>query len=253
MLEAEQAFTSRGMDEIMDLAEDMLRYMTTRIYESQVGREMIASKEAHPADTPDAHVSAATLAGRYQGVMAGPWPRITYTACIALLQASGKQFEFPVEWGASLQAEHERYIAAAVGGGGPVFVTHYPARFKAFYMLSSSAPPAEGQTVDCFDLLVPDFCEVAGGSMREHRLPELLGAMHRHGLTRGDMSGKNYFGPEVAKELGGMKWYTDLRYWGTVPHGGFGVGFDRFLGYLSGVPNIREVVAFPRWVGRCDC
>jgi asparaginyl-tRNA synthetase len=99
--------------------------------------------------------------------------------------------------------------------------------------------------VDCFDLLVPEACEIAGGSMREHQLRPLIKSMQTKGMIPG---------PDPSDEdLGELKWYVDLRRWGSVPHGGFGLGFDRLLGYLAGVPNIREVVTFPRWVGRCEC
>ncbi|OBT75459.1 asparaginyl-tRNA synthetase, partial [Pseudogymnoascus sp. 05NY08] len=171
------------------------------------------------------------LEGRWKGILEGPWPRITYTEAIDALVASGEVFEHAPVWGAGLQAEHERFLAREVGKGGPVFVTKYPAEIKPFYMLpsSTSGVAEDRQTVDCFDLLLPDVCEVAGGSLREHSLEPLQAAMRKHG---------------VAEE--GMEWYTDLRRWGSVPHGGFGVGFDRLLAYLGGVGNIREVVAFPR-------
>jgi asparaginyl-tRNA synthetase len=113
-------------------------------------------------------------------------------------------------------------------------------------MLPSATKEDGRETVDCFDLLVPEACEIVGGSMREHRLEPLLKSMQEHELIPA--------GPNPSdKDLGALKWYVDLRRWGSVPHGGFGLGFDRLLGYLAGVPNIREVVTFPRWVGRCDC
>lgn len=256
MLEAEVSFEDE-LAGIMNLTEDMLRHMTTKLYHSKVGQEIIhGNRTGGSAADPDSAKLSAQLESRWKGIMSGPWPRITYTDAIDLLQKSGQTFAHPPVWGAGLQAEHERFIAGTVGGEGPVFVTQYPREIKPFYMLPSATaagPAPAGPTVDCFDLLVPEFCEIAGGSMREHRLPELLGAMHAHGLTAkafdGDVSGDAL----TEEALGGLKWYVDLRTWGTAPRGGFGLGFDRILGYLSGVGNIREVVAFPRWVGRCDC
>ena len=119
----------------------------------------------------------------------------------------------------NLSAEHERRLAQA----GPVFVTHYPTHLKPFYMLPSSRA-----TVACFDLLLPDLGELVGGSLREHRVDELTNAM---------------------RGLEDMEWYADLRRWGTVPHGGYGMGFERLVTWLAGVNNIRDVIAFPRWRG----
>lgn len=182
------------------------------------------------------------------------WPRVTYSDAIALLQQEGDRFSHKPTWGAGLQAEHEKYLAQHVGGGEkPVFVTHYPRDIKAFYMretreTSAEAGQAPGATVDCFDLLVPEFCEIAGGSMREHRLETLLDAMKRTGILKPPSDGA----PEQTS-AGSLDWYVDLRRWGCPPHGGFGVGFDRLLSYLSGVQTVRDMVSFPRWFGRCDC
>jgi len=186
------------------------------------------------------------IENRWRGMMSTKWPRITYTDAIDLLQKSATQFEHQPIWGHGLQPEHERFIASNVGLGAPVFVTHYPRDIKPFYMLTSHASNGSGlNTVECFDLLVPDACELVGGSMREHRLPQLLDSMRKHGLVTQNSTGE--------ESLGSLQWYVDLRKWGSIPHGGFGLGFDRLIGYLAGVGNVRDVVAFPRWVGRCDC
>jgi asparaginyl-tRNA synthetase len=130
---------------------------------------------------------------------------------------------------------------------------------------SSSGTQESQTTVACFDLLVPEICEIVGGSLREHRLPQLRESMQRHGLLKPPRrlqditQAKEMVSPLVTQDLSSemvppnLQWYLDLRRFGSVPHGGFGLGFDRLLCYLSGVSNIRDVVAFPRWHGRCDC
>jgi len=249
MLEAEVSFVEE-IESVMSLVEDMLRHMTKALYENQVGQEILHGRRTGESGL-DAQISPQSkeLERRWQGMMKGPWPRITYTDAIFLLQSSGQNFDYKPQWGLGLQAEHERFIASTVGGGLPVFVTSYPRSVKPFYMLPSTTSSTNPQqTVECFDLLVPEVCEIVGGSMREHRLPQLIEAMREHGLVARDRSVM-----PSNEALGSLKWYVDLRKWGSVPHGGFGLGFDRLLGYLAGVQNIREVVTFPRWVGRCDC
>ena len=240
MLEAEMGFVD-GVDDVMNLVEDMLRYVAaenrgSRAYGELLSRSSTANAESDLEDPK-------TVEQRWTGLLsAAPWPRITYAEALRLLKDAPVEFEYAPVWEQGLMTEHERYLARVVGGaeGTPVFVTHYPRVSKAFYMLpteGSSGSP-ETETVDCFDLLVPEFCEIAGGSMREHRLEQLLATMQARGMP---------FSP------GGLDWYVDLRRWGCPPHGGFGVGFDRLLCYLTGVQTIRDMVAFPRWFGRCDC
>lgn len=244
MLEAEVNFVEE-MEGVLSLVEDMLRHMTEGLFKSRVGQEVLHGKRSSD-EGDEAKKRSEELERRWKGMMSGPWPRITYSEAISLLESQSQQkFEHAPRWGSGLQAEHERFLASAVGGGQPVFVTNYPKAIKPFYMLESTASGSQ-QTVECFDLLVPEICEIAGGSMREHRLPQLLSNMQQHGMIAPDSISE--------EDLGGrLKWYIDLRRWGSVPHGGFGLGFDRLLGYLSGVTNVREVVTFPRWVGRCEC
>lgn len=250
MLEAEVNFAD-GMDIVMNVVEDMLRDLTSSLCGSALGKELLSgNRTGENHTTLEAMEHSKLIQGRWRGMMAQSWPRITYSQAIKLLQESDQEFEYKPVWGGGLQAEHERYIASTVGrGGSPVFVTHYPKSIKPFYMLSSESEKAGDiqETVDCFDLLVPEICEIVGGSMREYRLTELVKSMQAHGMIPQDA--------DLADQeaFGSLKWYVDLRKWGSVPHGGFGLGFDRLLGYLAGVSNIREVVAFPRWVGRCDC
>jgi asparaginyl-tRNA synthetase len=269
MLEAEMTFVD-DMGGVMDLAEDMLRHLSTSLFDTQVAQELFTRSPHLGSDL----VPAEDVKQRWEGLMQPSWPRITYTEAINTLNKKADTFDFRPVWGNGLQAEHERYIAQHVGGGKPVFVTDYPRDIKAFYMKQqpdsgvvdqAPAGSAPGPTVECFDLLVPELCEIAGGSMREHRLPNLLEAMRRHGIATPpslDTTGSN---PSVSSITGTgetttepssdstLDWYVDLRRWGCPPHGGFGIGFDRLLCYLSGVRTIRDVVAFPRWFGRCDC
>jgi asparaginyl-tRNA synthetase len=265
MLEAEMTFVDE-IDEVMDLLEDMLKNMTKNLYMSKAAQELRQS-------------GGDELARRWEGMMnpaGGKWPRITYTEAIDILKTEEHRFEHKPIWGAGLQAEHEKFLAKTVGGGrnaashAPVFVTNYPRDIKAFYMRSSgSTLPSSivdcrdaastvdiglGHTVDCFDLIVPELCEIAGGSMREHRLDQLLKSMESRGMIAPQKEAKHK-GPLGVDGTHGsnLDWYIDLRRWGSPPHGGFGLGFDRLLGYLAGVQSVRDVVAFPRWVGRCDC
>ncbi|KAH3906407.1 hypothetical protein HBI56_198540 [Parastagonospora nodorum] len=253
MLEAELAFVD-DLQVVMNVVEDLLRAVATELQSSVVGQELLESR-ARDHSTESASLSRDALAQRWQGLIDGPWPRITYEAALQHLNDAVKQgkaaFEFAPGHEDGLQTEHERYLAESLGRSGPVFVTDYPRNIKPFYMAPSADLQAEGQTpstVACFDLLVPELCELVGGSMREHRLPELLKSMQDHGLPTQGMGETE---SEVAR--GSLQWYVDLRRYGSVPHGGFGLGFDRLLCYLSGVSNIRDVVSFPRWHKRCDC
>jgi asparaginyl-tRNA synthetase len=152
---------------------------------------------------------------------------MTYTEAIGALQNAGRGFEYPVEWGLDLQSEHERYLTEKVVGG-PVFITDYPAGIKAFYMRRND----DGRTVAAMDLLVPRVGEIIGGSQREERLEVLEERMRQAGIA-----------PES------LWWYLDTRRWGTCPHAGFGLGFERLLMYVTGMENIRDVIPFPRTPG----
>lgn len=153
--------------------------------------------------------------------------QLTYTEAISVLEKSSKQFEFPVSWGTDLQTEHERYLTEEYIKG-PVFITNYPKSIKAFYMRLD-----EGEkTVAAMDLLVPRLGEIVGGSQREERTDVLKKRIVECGLSE-----KNYW------------WYLDTRRFGTVPHAGFGLGFERLIMYLTGMSNIRDVIPFPRTPG----
>lgn len=264
MLEAEMNFMS-GLDSLTDSVEHIIRDLTRRVYDTAVGQEILSAKRSGESGQEDTEgMSSSTLRQRWIDLMDGPkWERITYTQAIDLLQEAvakhGATFEHPPTWTGGLQLEHEKYIVDVICNGRPVFVTDYPKAIKPFYMAPSQTDGASTQeTVACFDLLLPEVSEVAGGSLREHRLPELIRNMRDCGLIKPrqlEEAPSEPLYPHLLpnEDLGHLQWYADLRRWGTAPHGGFGLGFDRFLGYLAGVSSIRDVVAFPRYFGRADC
>ncbi|KAI9441417.1 asparaginyl-tRNA synthetase [Lactarius indigo] len=172
----------------------------------------------------DAGTSRAPMAGSSEV----SWARITYTDAIHELQKSGVHFQYPPTWGAALQSEHERWLAESFARG-PIFVTDYPSAIKPFYMRQND----DGKTVACFDLLVPHVGELVGGSLREERTTLLEAAIKQHGLDDGV-----------------YQWYLDLRKFGGAPHGGYGMGFERLISWLSGIENVRECIPMPRWSGR---
>jgi asparaginyl-tRNA synthetase len=273
MLEAELSFVDDA-NEIMDVVESLLRAIAHDLKSSQLGEELL-SVWASSSQDEDSKLTLSDITARWDGLTRENWPRITYADAISKLQDAVSRdqvkFDFRPQHGAGLQAEHERYLAETVGCGSPLFVTDYPRNIKAFYMAPSKQTTTSDEslnTVACFDLLVPELCEIVGGSMREHRLEPLLEAMSSHGLlkTPGSASETIVDAAETADThipvtpdhalagiQGNLEWYADLRRYGSVPHGGFGIGFDRLLCYLAGVSNIRDVVSFPRWYGRCDC
>lgn len=238
MLEAEMCFI-KTLDEVMDVVEGMLRALVSNLRKSSLLEELCESRQ-RAAVNEESQISSDDLKARWDGLAAVQWPRITYDKAFDLIvaaHASGEaQFSIEPSYDEGLASEHERYIAHTVGVGRPVFVTDYPASQKPFYMSAEQEDSGNGKTVACFDLLVPGMGELVGGSLREHRLEPLQTAMDAKGI-----------------KSSGLQWYLDLRRYGSVAHGGFGLGFDRLICYLSGVSNIRDVVAFPRYFGKCDC
>ncbi|KAL8949370.1 MAG: hypothetical protein Q9222_004520 [Ikaeria aurantiellina] len=264
MLEAE--IRTQSLEELMDLVEDMIKWLVRGLKTTPLLDEVAWFKfTRHKQSTPEADEDQKTLPMRWEKLQTGPWPRITYAEAVQTLHKSVAQgesaFIHPPSWSTGLQLEHERYIAAKVGQGKPVFVTDYPKNIKPFYMLPSITADdhhsASQETVACFDLLLPDVCEVAGGSLREHRLQELEESMNGHSLDLASRAHGNSphtdGGNSSTSSEGNLDWYLDLRRFGSVPHGGFGFGFDRFLCYLAGIHNIKDVVSWPRYHGRCDC
>ena len=156
--------------------------------------------------------------------------RVTYTEAIELLKKSGQNFEYAPEWGIDLQTEHERFLSEKVFNG-PVFVTDYPQEIKAFYMKLNE----DGKTVRAMDMLVPGIGELIWGSQREDNYEKLMKKMENL-----EMSTEDY------------QWYLDLRKYGSVPHSGFGLGFERLVMYVTGMENIRDVIPFPRTPKNCE-
>jgi len=160
-----------------------------------------------------------------------PFVHLTYTEAIAVLEQSAREFAFPVQWGIDLQAEHERYLCEEVAKA-PVIVTNYPKQIKPFYMRLDD----DGRTVAAMDILVPGIGELVGGSQREERHELLAARMAAAGL-----------------DLAQYGWYLDLRRYGSVPHAGFGLGFERLVQFVTGMQNIRDVIGFPRTPGSAPC
>lgn len=265
MLETE--LRTERLDEVMDVAENMIRSLVIDLRDSVLGRELLSAKRTGESGVYDGlDAGADVIQRRWQGLISQPWPRITFQEALRRLtdavESKQAQFHYPPTQSAGLQLEHEKFLAAELG---PVFVTDYPKEAKPFYMLpslrDSTIDHLEHSTVACFDLLLPEVCEVVGGSLREHRLQPLIEAMRQHNLYKGHQGYQGFVGaPEddestsaSVDDSGSLEWYVDLRRYGSVPHGGFGLGFDRLLGYLAGVENIRDTVAWPRYYQHCDC
>jgi asparaginyl-tRNA synthetase len=217
MIEPEMAFCDLGCD--MDLAEEMVKYLIRDIRANCPDELELFGKFVDKE-----------LLQRLEFVLERPFQRISYTEAVELLLQSGVKFEFPVEYGANLQSEHERWLTEK-HFKCPVTVFNYPKEIKPFYMRLND----DGKTVTAMDVLVPGIGEIVGGSQREERLDVLQENMRRHNLDPSD-----------------YKWYLDLRRYGTVPHAGFGLGFERMLMFVTGVSNIRDVIPFARTPGSAE-
>jgi asparaginyl-tRNA synthetase len=167
------------------------------------------------------------LVEKLQGIVSSEFVRMDYGDAIAVLERAKEKFEFPVKWGMDLQSEHERYLAEK-HVKKPVIVMNYPKEIKAFYMRMND----DGITVAAMDVLAPGIGEIVGGSQREERLEVLDGRMAERGISK-----EHY------------EWYRDLRRYGSVPHAGFGLGFERTMAYVTGLSNVRDVIPFPRTPG----
>ncbi|MBN2644413.1 MAG: asparagine--tRNA ligase [Desulfuromonadaceae bacterium] len=215
MIEPEMAFADLAAD--CRLAEDFLRFLVRYALEHCGEDLQFFNERIEPG-----------LLDKLTALADARFETMSYSEAVTRLKSSGQAFEFPVEWGLDLQSEHERYLCEQVIGG-PLFVTDYPKQIKAFYMRANE----DGRTVAAMDLLVPRVGEIIGGSQREERLDVLSARMDELGMERES-----------------LQWYLDIRRWGSCPHAGFGLGFERLLMYLSGMENIRDVIPFPRTPGQ---
>lgn len=217
MIEPEIAFAD--LEDDMQLAEDMLKYIINYVLENAPEEMEFFNKFIDNG-----------LIDRLKGIVQSDFGRVTYTEAIELLKKNNDNFDYPVEWGSDLQTEHERYLTEEVFKR-PVFVTDYPKEIKAFYMRLND----DGKTVAAMDCLVPGIGEIIGGSQREERIDVLTARMQELGLDE-----KDYW------------WYLDLRKYGGTKHAGYGLGFERAIMYLTGMSNIRDVISYPRTVGNAE-
>ena len=211
MMEPEIAFAD--LDVNMDIAEDMMKYIIRYVLENAPEEMQFFNQFIDK-----------TLLNRLNGLVNSEFGRVTYTEAIEILKKADKKFEYPVEWGIDLQTEHERYLAEE-HFKKPVFVTDYPKDIKAFYMKLNE----DGKTVRAMDLLAPGIGEIIGGSQREDNFEKLEQRIKDMNLNE-----KDYW------------WYMELRKYGSVPHSGYGLGFERAIMYVTGMLNIRDVIPFPR-------
>jgi len=211
MVEPEMAFYD--IHDNMDLAEDLLKFLMQYALD-HCPNDLDFLKKMYDNELLD----------RIRFILANPFERITYTTAVGILQRSGQNWEFPVSWGSDLQAEHERYLVET-HFRRPVMITDYPREIKAFYMKQND----DGRTVRGLDVLFPRIGEVVGGSQREENLARLRARIQELRIPEKD-----------------VWWYLDTRRFGTVPHSGFGLGFERLIQFVTGMPNIRDVIPFPR-------
>ncbi|MBD5306430.1 MAG: asparagine--tRNA ligase [Bacteroides sp.] len=215
MIEPEMAFYE--IEDNMDLAEEFIKFCINYALE-HCADDIAFLAEHFDKELPE----------RLKFVVENDFVRLPYTEGIKILEESGKKFEFPVYWGVDLASEHERYLVEE-HFHKPVILTDYPKEIKAFYMKQND----DGKTVRAMDVLFPKIGEIIGGSQREENYDKLKNRIDELGLT-------------------GMDWYLDTRRFGTVPHSGFGLGFERLLLFVSGMQNIRDVIPFPRYPKNCE-
>lgn len=217
MIEPEMAFAD--INDNMDNAEAYLKYVISyaleHCHEDLVFFEKFISKE---------------LIAQLTSIVETPFERASYTYAVRVLEKATKKFEYPVRWGIDLQTEHEKYLVDKYFNK-PVIITDYPKEIKSFYMRQND----DGKTVAAMDILVPNLGEIVGGSQREERIDKLEERMKHLGLNASD-----YW------------WYLELRKYGSVPHSGYGVGFERLVQFVTGMENIRDAIAFPRYPGKAD-
>ena len=214
MVEPEMAFAD--LEENAQMAEDFLRHLLRAVLEKCPLEMEFFKQRVEPG-----------ILDLLKSVVDNPFKRLTYTEAVEILKQSGEKFKYAVEWGIDLQSEHERYLTEQVFKS-PVILTDYPKGIKAFYMKLNQ----DGKTVRAMDVLVPGIGEIIGGAQREDREEVLIERIHEMGMHEGP-----------------LQWYLDLRRFGSVPHAGFGLGFERLVQFVTGMGNIRDVIPFPRTPG----
>lgn len=217
MIEPEVAFADLAT--VAQLAEDLLKYVFKAVLEERLDDMTFFAQRVNKE-----------VISRLENVVNSEFVRMDYTDAVDILKNSGKTFEFPVEWGIDLSSEHERYLAEE-HVGAPIIMQNYPKDIKAFYMRIND----DNKTVAAMDILAPGIGEIIGGSQREERLDVFDRRLAEMGLNQEDYS-----------------WYRDLRRYGTVPHAGFGLGFERLVAYVTGMQNVRDVIPFPRSPGNAQ-
>ncbi|MBR6488980.1 MAG: asparagine--tRNA ligase, partial [Muribaculaceae bacterium] len=217
MIEPEMAFYD--INDNMDLAEEFIKYCVKYALDNCQDDIAFLNK-----------MYDNSLIDRLNSVLNDEFVRLTYTEGIKILEESGKKFEFPVKWGVDLQSEHERYLVEE-HFKRPVILTDYPKAIKAFYMKQND----DGKTVRAMDVLFPQIGEIIGGSEREASYDKLMNRINELGIPMKD-----------------MWWYLETRKYGTVPHSGFGLGFERLVLFVTGMANIRDVIPFPRTPNNCE-
>ncbi|WP_018984853.1 asparagine--tRNA ligase [Salinimonas chungwhensis] len=214
MIEPEVAFAD--LSDIAQLSEDMLKYVCKAVLEERADDMAFFAQRINK-----------DVINRLEKLVSSDFVRMDYTDAINILQNADREFEFPVEWGVDLSSEHERYLAEE-HVGAPIIMQNYPKDIKAFYMRLNE----DNKTVAAMDVLAPGIGEIIGGSQREERLDVFDARLEEMGLDKADYG-----------------WYRDLRRYGTVPHAGFGLGFERLVAYVTGMQNVRDVIPFPRTPG----
>jgi asparaginyl-tRNA synthetase len=294
MLEVEMSYAS-SLRLLTGFVEHLIRSLAEDLMATPAYHELLLATRASNEKTREEKV--AEIAERWHRLLGDRWRNASYSYCMKRLReaanADPKLFYCQPGLGTGFQLEHEKWIVQNVGQNQPIFVTHYPKAIKPFYVApsllatdyvrhpdyQSTDSPGEHfeesetgeDAVACFDLLMPfGIGEIAGGSLREHRLENLIQNMREDGMLKPRATqpsshkvdeasapatdGENaYPFLQPGESLGALKWYADLRRYATIPHGGFGIGWDRLIAYLTGVQNLKDTVPFPRSFGRADC